>query len=183
MKSTTAIHNLILASALAALFGSSPLRAECKAGAYTIFSGDTMEYQGERIHLKGVMAPGDDAPYAVVSEKALQTLIVMNCPVKCFVSDRTKDGEAVAVCYGGDESDINAAMVREGYAKADPAYPDYRALEEQAKAEKLGIWSDTPPQPTWTWPTRDAGKTDRPTADKARASSAGKAEIPLKSQE
>jgi len=155
MNSTRAISSLILATSLTALFASSSLQAECRAGAYTILSGDIMEYEGERIHLKGVKAPREGDPFVVASERALQMLVALNCPVRCFVSDRTEDGESVAVCYGGDESDINAAMVRKGHARADPAYPDYLPLEEQAKAEKLGIWSGKPPEVIWNWPTRD----------------------------
>ena len=154
MTTSTMIHNLFLSTALAAalLAASSAPRAECKAGAYTIYSGDTMEYQGERFRLKGVKAPAPGEPLAEASEKALQTLVVLNCPVKCFVSDRNDDGEALVVCYGGDEEEINAAMVREGYAAADPAYPEYKALEQEAKKEKLGIWSDSPMQSEWSWP-------------------------------
>ena len=151
-------HNpigLILASTFAALLGSPSLQAECRAGAYTIISGDTMEYQGERIHLKGVKAPTAEDPYALASERALQMLVALNCPVRCFVSDRTGDGETVAVCYGGDESDINAAMIRKGHARIDPDYPDYLDLEKQAKKEKLGLWSGKPPEVIWSWPTRD----------------------------
>ncbi len=119
MNSTRAISSLILVTSLAALSASFSLQAECRAGAYTILSGDTLEYQGERMLLKGVLAPKEGEPYADASEKALQSLIVMNCPVSCFVSGRSEEGVALAVCYGGEESGINAAMIRQGFAKAD----------------------------------------------------------------
>ncbi len=153
MTTSTMFNNLFLSTILVALLAASPfLRAECKAGAYTIYSGDTMEYQGERFRLKGVKAPAPGEPLAEASEKALQTLVVLNCPVKCFVSDRNDEGEALVVCYGGDEEEINATMVREGYAAADPAYPEYKTLEQEAKKEKRGIWSDDPMRSEWSWP-------------------------------
>ena len=164
MNSTRAVSSLFLATGLTALFASAPLQAECRAGAYTIHSGDTMEHEGERFRLKGLLAPKEGEPYAEASEKALQTLVALSCPVRCFVSDKTKDGTAVSVCYGGDESDINAAMVRQGFAKADPNQPDYLPQEQQARAEKAGLWSGKPPQETWIWPSRDErqGQTDKP---------------------
>ena len=45
-------------------------------------------------------------------------------------------------------------MVRQGYAGADPAYPEYTALEQQAKQERRGIWGESPLQSDWVWPER-----------------------------
>jgi len=169
MKSTYTTLSLILATGLMALLGSASVQAECRAGAYTIINGNTMEHEGERFRLKGVKAPAEGEPYVEASEKALQSLIVMNCPVRCFISGRTEDGMAVAVCYGGDASDINAAMVRQGFARADPDQPDYVSQEQQARAEKAGLWSGKPLQETWTWPSKveRQEQIDNPESDSA----------------
>jgi endonuclease YncB( thermonuclease family) len=59
----------------------------------------------------------------------------------------------VAVCSLEDEG-LNAWMVREGWALADPGHPDdYGAEEAAAKTERKGMWLGefTPP---WEWRER-----------------------------
>jgi hypothetical protein len=61
--------------------------------------------------------------------------------VSCRQTDTDRYGRIVAVCHRG-EVDLNAAMVREGWAVAFVEYAtDYVAEEAQAKREGRGIWN------------------------------------------
>jgi len=60
--------------------------------------------------------------------------------VSCQQTDTDRYGRIVAVCHRG-EVDLNAAIVREGWAVAFVEYAtDYVAEEAQAKRDRSGIW-------------------------------------------
>lgn len=68
-------------------------------------------------------------------------------------------GRTIARLYIGN-TDINAYMVEQGgawvyrrYAKGSSFAPFYKA-EEQAKANKVGLWSLKNPVPPWKWRKR-----------------------------
>ena len=71
--------------------------------------------------------------------------------VTCEVTDVDQYDRAVAVCSTVKVSDANALMVREGWALAYRKYSrDYVGLEQQAAADKRGMWTGAFTKP-WEW--------------------------------
>jgi len=127
-------------------------------GAASIIDGDTIEVHGQRIRLHGIDAPesrqecirngeswlcGKDATQALADKVGSGLL-------ECLPKDRDRYGRTVAVCRL-DGEDLNAWIVREGWALAYRHYSlDYVADEDAAREAKRGIWASefTPP---WEW--------------------------------
>ena len=71
--------------------------------------------------------------------------------VTCEVTDVDQYDRAVAVCSTVKVPDVNVLMVREGWALAYRKYSmDYVDLEQQAAADKLGMWTGAFTKP-WEW--------------------------------
>ena len=67
-------------------------------------------------------------------------ILINKSQIKCTIKDKDRYGRLIAVCFSG-KININAAMVREGWALAYRYYSkDYVNEEEIAKAKKKGIW-------------------------------------------
>ena len=84
----------------------------------------------------------------------------------CDVRDRDRYGRVIAVCSDGQIT-LNEVMVSEGLAWAFRRYSkDYARLEDQAKAERRGIWQGDA-QPPWdfrerAWGAAVSGELPRP---------------------
>jgi len=127
-------------------------------GEARIIDGDTIEISGERIRLHGIDAPetrqtcdiagvpwpcGESATLALVDETEGQS-------VTCKGNKRDRYGRIIAVCYTG-ERDLNAMMVREGWALAYRRYAkDYVEDEIQARDDGKGMWRADFVEP-WKW--------------------------------
>lgn len=144
---------------IVALAASTSLaRAETISGQATVVDGDTLIVTGQRIRLWGIDAPEsaqqcdrETKPYPCGSEatKHLAALIQagsVSCTVKTY--DRYK--RAVALCTSGSK-DLSAEMVCAGWALAFVRYSaDYVGQEQDAKANKRGMWSGSF-APPWDW--------------------------------
>lgn len=128
---------------------TGPAAAQLSGRAVPI-DGDTIEVAGERVRLHGIDAPESDqicvddvgAAYHC-GERATRALAarIDSQVVTCRQTDTDRYGRAVAVCHRG-EVDLNAAMVRDGWAVAFVEYAtDYVAEEAQAKRDRRGIWA------------------------------------------
>lgn len=122
-------------------------------GRARIIDGNTITIAGRCIRLAGIAAPatqqmcraggrdwfcGQDASFALAR-------IIETHWVYCAERARTTDGCVVAVCNlsGKTGPEVNAEMVREGWARAtDPAA--YGALEAAARKAGAGIWRGQP---------------------------------------
>ncbi len=120
-------------------------------GAARVVDGDTLDIGGRVIRLWGIDAPesaqrcegrdgrtyecGRDAT-AVLSE------LTRSRQVACEARDRDRYQRTVAICRT-EAGELNAAMVRRGWAIDYTQYSGgrYKTEEAAAKAEKLGIWS------------------------------------------
>ena len=120
-------------------------------GKVYVSDGDTIKSKNNKIKIRlhGIDAPEakqtcknhDDVKYSCGyrSTKFLKSLINKN-QIKCTIKDKDRYGRLIAVCFSG-EININATMVREGWAIAYRYYSkDYVNEEEIAKAKKKGIW-------------------------------------------
>ena len=128
------------------------------AGRARVVDGDTLDLGGRRIRLFGIDAPEsaqtcerDGAAYACgqAAKRYLEALIGGQ-PVACRAHDKDRYGRTVATCTVG-AADINAAMVRAGWAVAYRQYSKtYVPLEEEAHSQRAGIWAGTfEPPSTW----------------------------------
>ena len=128
------------------------------AGRARVIDGDTIEVGTARIRLFGVDAP-ESAQSCVAGSRpwpcgrqATQALAgqIDNRSVACEERDRDRYGRIVAVCRHSGH-DVNAWLVREGWAMAYRRYSTaYVDEEEAAKAAQRGLWSGefVPP---WDW--------------------------------
>jgi endonuclease YncB( thermonuclease family) len=119
-------------------------------GRASIIDGDTLDIQGRRVRLFGIDAPesaqtcvdGRGQSYRC-GQRATQALWgkIGGRTVECEGRDVDRYGRTVAVCRVGAE-DINAAMVREGWAVAYLQFSrSYLWAELQARASGRGLWS------------------------------------------
>ena len=136
-----------------------PLDTKTKiVGQASVIDGDTIEIHGMRIRFYGIDAPESnqicyaDGKTNLCGQRAAMALAdeIDNRVVSCDPKDRDRYGRTVAVC-DAQGTDLNAWMVRNGWALAYRQYStSYVPEEKQAKQEKAGIWQGkfTPP---WEW--------------------------------
>ena len=134
--------------------GTEPL-----TGAVHVIDGDTIALNDMRVRLEGIDAPetgqtckrkwfGSWACGAAATD-ALQSL-VRGRSVRCEPRGLDKYGRTLAVCFA-DGHDINAAMVRQGFAWAFVKYSTTYVQEEaEARGQGLGIWQGAS-TPAWEY--------------------------------
>jgi len=125
-------------------------------GRARVVDGDTIDIAGTRIRLEDIDAPeanqtcidvrGQPWPCGRTATDELRAHInghELNCQPSGF--DRYR--RVVAVCSLPDGSDVNAWMVRQGWALTSGYFRTYGAEEAEAEFAKRGIWAGrfTPP--------------------------------------
>jgi endonuclease YncB( thermonuclease family) len=136
-------------SAATALSAGTPAAAEVK-GRPLVVSGDTLRFGREEVRLHGVDAPEQDQycenEYGRTFECGIQAIdalteLIGRRMVTCVGRRRNEEGHLLSVCYAGD-TNLNARMVRTGWAVARPAeQPDFASLEKLARNDRAGIWA------------------------------------------
>lgn len=129
------------------------------SGPARVIDGDTIDIAGTRIRLEGIDAPEAgqtcqtsqgatwDCGTAATDEMVAMTRAR---PVDCHASGLDKYGRILATCYVAGV-DVNAEMVRRGYAWAFVRYSkQYVALEAVARQAARGIWQG-PAVPAWDY--------------------------------
>lgn len=148
---------LRLLTLLIVLVASGSTRADV-IGEAQVIDGDTLQVAGERVRLHGIDAPESEQSCSIsgvgyaCGENARRTLTGATAGkvVTCKGEKRDRYGRLVAVCYAGDD-DLNAKMVREGWALAYRRYgKDYIPQETQARAASSGLWQGQFVEP-WEW--------------------------------
>ena len=95
--------------------------------------GDTIEIGGVTIRLKGIAAPEGSEPGGSEATEAMRRLIG-NRDVRCELTGERTHGRAVGYCNAGNV-DLNAAMVRGGWALSCPRYSQrYVGIEPRSGA-------------------------------------------------
>ncbi|WP_114944833.1 thermonuclease family protein [Microvirga calopogonii] len=174
------------------LFLHPAAAAPAISGQADVVDGDTLSIRGQssRIRLYGVDTPEgqqtcEDAAgkrylCGSLAAEALSALIGRNGRVTCQEQDRDRYGRIVAVCEANGR-EINAELVRQGWALEYKQYSDgrYAAAEAEARKAKQGLWAGKFVEP-WEWrrgkrlSSEASTGADRKCAIKGNISGAGK---------
>lgn len=126
--------------------------------------GDTLTVlygrQRVKVRLHGIDAPETGQAFSRKSKQSLSRL-VFGKRVKVDVVDRDKYGRVVGVVTIERES-ANEHQLAEGLAWHSTKYSDnrvYQSLEDEAKDQQRGLWSESGPVAPWDW--RRWGPADR----------------------
>ena len=121
--------------------------------------GDTIVISGTHIRLEGIDAPEKDQtctdatgkfwPCGQAATRALQGFIRGN-DLTCDSRAKDRYQRVLAVCKLPDGSDVNAWLVRQGWALASGFVQIYESEQDEAEAAKRGIWAGTF-TPPWKW--------------------------------
>ena len=141
------------------LLSSLPVAAETITGVASVTDGDSIEIRGTRIRLHGIDAPESRQLCARASGQSWrcgqQAALALSDrigrrSVSCVSRDTDRYGRTIAVC-SQDDVDLNAWMVREGWAVAYQKYArDYVPDEKEAQSAGRNIWSGAFVMP-WDW--------------------------------
>lgn len=131
-------------------------------GIASIIDGDTIEIHGQRVRFHGIDSPEsrqlcqrDDKPWRCGQAAALALSdYVGKRTVTCDEMGRDRWKRVIARCYV-DGVELNAWLVRQGWALDYPRYSKGEFADEQAEAEAAGrgIWASEF-QPPWEWRRR-----------------------------
>lgn len=121
-------------------------------GPARVIDGETLEIGSTTLLLYGIDAPRlgqacarAGRPYDCAQEAgwALADRVGRHW-LRCLERGQDPSGRARATCYLASDIDVNAHMVRHGWALARrDEEPAYGALEDLAKGERLGLWAGT----------------------------------------
>lgn len=131
-------------------------------GRARVLDGDSLEISGARIRLQGIDAP--ESIQTCVDSKgqtwscgkaAAQELRshIGGRELTCVPHGVDSYNRILAVCSAPDGADINAWIVRQGWALASSDTGSYRSEQHEAEAAKRGIWAGTF-LPPWEWRRR-----------------------------
>ena len=119
------------------------------SGPAAVIDGDTLDVGGQRVRLEGIDAPEmaqtcrrSDGSTWSCGRDAAEVLadLVARRSVTCRSGGTDKYNRALAVC-SVDGLDVNAEMVRRGYAWAFVKYSStYTSEEAQAREAGAGVW-------------------------------------------
>ena len=139
--------------------------ADFGARVVTVHEGDrlTIHHEGhsETIYLKGIDCPELKQPYGKQAKHATAAY-VGNREVVVRALKRDRDGRATAEILLQDGRNVAHELVKEGLAWSRPDTTEGRSLgdvEQLARAERKGLWSEPNPVPPWKW--KDTKKTSR----------------------
>jgi endonuclease YncB( thermonuclease family) len=129
-----------------------------------VTDGDTIKILEHRemlkVRLAEVDAPETGQAFGTQAKKALSDL-VFGKEVRVIERDQDRYGRMVGVVYVDNQS-VNREMVRQGMAWVYRRYATEIAffqLEEEAKAQKRGLWADPHAIPPWDY-RHGSGKTE-----------------------
>jgi endonuclease YncB( thermonuclease family) len=117
-----------------------------------VVDGDSIRIEGISIRLEGIDAPEWDQTCTDANGRTWRCGLaashelrahVRGYALTCLPRAHDRYGRTVATCALPDGSDVNAWLVRQGFAIASGYSHIYLAEEAAAKADKRGIWAGT----------------------------------------
>jgi endonuclease YncB( thermonuclease family) len=145
-----------LSCTLILLIIASPSLADFSGSVVGVLDGDTIDVlhngQAERIRLNGIDCPEKGQAYGKKAKQFTSGLVFgKQVTVKAFKKDR--HGRTVADVLLSDGTNVSHELVKAGlawwykqYAKHDETLAH---LEQDAREQKRGLWSDPNPVPPW----------------------------------
>jgi endonuclease YncB( thermonuclease family) len=124
-----------------------------------VIDGDTVSIAGTHIRLEGIDAPEADQTCMDAHGKSWACGQTAARELRAFIGRRelTCDKRAedryqrvLAVCKLPDGSDVNAWLVRQGWALATGFVGMYETEQHEAETARRGIWAGTF-APPWKW--------------------------------
>ncbi|MDA5225583.1 thermonuclease family protein [Escherichia coli] len=142
---------------LTIIFSASLCAAQIQGHVIRVLDGDTLEILQDkkpvRVRLANIDAPEKKQDYGRWSTDMMKSLVAgKTVTVTYFQRDRY--GRILGQVYAPDGMNINQFMVRAGAAwvyeqyNTDPVLP---VLQNEARQQKRGLWSDADPVPPWIW--------------------------------
>ncbi len=140
-----------------------PVWAEGMRGVViVVIDGDTVLFKPDhagarlrsflKVRLADIDAPEKDQAYGALATQALSTMVLkQSIEINTVATDAY--GRTIAYLQRG-AVDVNAEMVRLGYAWASTRYQrrtDLLAIQEEARRARRGLWGDAEPTPPWAW--------------------------------
>jgi len=127
----------------------------------TLLVPDGASYKQVKVRLGEIDTPESRQPYGERAKQALSDL-AYNKQARVVVQDTDKYGRTVGRVYVGS-LDVNAELVKQGAAWVYRQYlkdQSLLALEEQARAAKIGLWGlpEAQRMPPWEWRHGGAAK-------------------------
>ena len=134
-------------------------QADISGHVVRIIDGDTLEVLSEngiqtRVRLNGIDAPEKAQPFGQRSRQALTDLTAGKL-IQVTGYNRDRYGRLLGTAWY-NSTDINAEQVMKGLAWAyryqgNAMIPAYERLEETARKNRTGLWSDPAPIEPWRW--------------------------------
>lgn len=125
----------------------------------SVAAGDTLTvlHNGKEVNVKlyGVETPNKAQAFGQKA-KEFTSAFVSDTIVDVTVFETDRDGRSVGLVTVGSKN-LNRTLVASGYAWVydtdckQSFCGDWKGIELQAKASKLGLWSDSSPMPPWNW--------------------------------
>ena len=131
--------------------------ADFAARVVTVHEGDrlTIRHDGrsETIYLKDIDCPEPKQPYGKQAKRVIAAY-VGNRDVVVRGLTRDKQGRVFAEVLLHDGRNVGHELLREGLAwwkKSTSSDAGLEVIEELARAERKGLWSEPNPVPPWKW--------------------------------
>ncbi len=139
------------------LLALTPPSYTLKGKAVRIIDGDTFDLLVDkttyRIRLAGIDAPEKSQDYGTASKQLLGTLCAGEL-LTVVVTDADRNKRKIAEVYSAKKVWINKEMIVKGMAwhfKKYSTNKELAAAEEQARKQKVGLWSLKNPVAPWEW--------------------------------
>lgn len=131
--------------------------------------GEPGAYEQVQVRIQGIDAPERKQPFGSLARQVLSTMVFQQwADLRCGKTDRYQRKVCsvwvapTSVPEGPRTLDAGLAMVSTGMAWWYRAYAreqtsqergQYEFAEDEARARKVGIWSEAAPVPPWKWRT------------------------------
>lgn len=145
------------------LFTCSSSNEEHWGRVVRVIDGDTIEVllskptqKKIKVRLYAIDAPERGQAFNVKARENLASLVA-NKTVKLVVNRKDQYGRTVADVYLEDDTYVNAALIKAGYAwhyKEFSNDKELARLEVIARKQKLGLWHDVNPVAPWEYRKR-----------------------------
>ncbi|MGC4095722.1 MAG: thermonuclease family protein [Nitrospira sp.] len=120
----------------------------------TVLDGNTIEVlhngKTERVRLQGIDCPEKSQPFGDKAKQATSDL-VFALEVTLEIHGKDKHGRVLADALLADGTNVNHALVKDGWCrwsrKSAPKAAALEQLEAEAREGKRGVWADSDPVP------------------------------------